>query len=171
METITDSFNNITVSELYSKLAQKQAQLQKLGDEELKEQAQIKSDYYDSLSVPKNYDETDYKRVLEKFKDKDSQIKAHEQSHAASADTVGGINYIYQQGPDGKMYAVGGSVRLDVSMPDDPKAAQAKLDKIKDAALSPNDPSGADLAIANQAQLNKMLIELKSEENIDGNNQ
>ena len=169
MDIITDSFNNISVNELYSKLAQKQAQLQKAKDEESQQQVQSKKDFYDNSSNPKNYDEEDYKRVLEKFKNKDSQVKVHEQSHAGLA--VSGISYNYQQGPDGKMYAVGGSVRLDTSMPNDPQAAQNKLDKLQKAAVSSSDPSAADLSIANQAHLNKMLLQMRSEENINANNQ
>lgn len=161
MDIITDSFNNISLTQLYSKLNQKQGELQKLKNDQAKEETVAKKDFYDAVS--KNYDPQDFQRVLEKFKTKDAQIKAHEQAHAANAPTVGGISYNYQQGPDGKMYAVGGSVRLDVSIPQDPKSAELKLEQLKKSALSPSNPSGADLSIASQANLNKMLIQSKEE--------
>jgi hypothetical protein len=67
-------------------------------------------------------------------------------------------------GPDGKMYATGGSVRLDTSMPDDPKAAAAKLDELKKSATSSgNDMSSADSNIAIQANLMKMKLQLQEE--------
>lgn len=170
MEVITDSFSNITLSQLHSELAKKQAQLQKIDHEESIKNTQATKDFYDP-SNPKNYDEQDFQRVLSKFKEKDAQIKAHEQSHAANAPTVGGISYNYQQGPDGKMYAVGGSVRLDVSMPQDPKSAELKLEQLKKSALSVDDPSGADMTIASQANLNKMLLQQKEEDETNANNQ
>lgn len=157
MEIITDSYDNISVNQLYSKLNAKIAQLDKLEKEEFVNTS--KSDYIEASATPKNYDEQDFQRVLEKFKKTDAQIRSHEQVHATIGHTTSPISYTYQQGPDGKMYAVGGSVRLDVSIPDDPKAASFKLDQIARAASGPSNPSGADIAIATQANMNKMLIE------------
>jgi len=103
-------------------------------------------------------DENDYQRVLDKYKNTDSEIRAHEQLHASLGNTKGAISYTYQTGPDGKLYATGGHVRLDTSIPSDPEAALAKLDKIADAAGAPAGLSGADAAISRAANLNKMLI-------------
>lgn len=166
MEVITDSFNNITINELYSKLSQKYAELNKLEKADAVSKVS-NGDYFESQNsnVPKNYDEKDFERVLNKFKQKDAEIRSHEQVHATIGQTTSPISYNYQKGPDGKMYAVGGHVRLDVSIPKDPEEAQFKLDQIKKAATAPADPSGADLTIAGQANLNKMLINMKGEEN------
>lgn len=109
-------------------------------------------------------DENDYQRVLEKFKALDSEIRTHEQQHAAAGDTKGAISYNYQIGPDGKLYATGGHVRLDTSIPQDEEAALAKLDKLASAAGAPSGLSGADAAIARAANLNKMLILSRQEE-------
>lgn len=103
-------------------------------------------------------DENDYQRVLDKFKQLDSQTRAHEQQHAAAGDTKGAISYNYQTGPDGKLYATGGHVRLDTSIPQDPEAALAKLDKLSNAAGAPSELSSADAAISRAANLNKLLI-------------
>lgn len=161
MEIITDNYDNISITQLYAKLSQKYAQLDKI---EQTEAIKPQSDYYEKSSNIKNYDEEDFQRVLEKFKSKDQEIRSHEQIHATIGHTTTPISYNYQEGPDGKIYAVGGSVRLDTSIPQDPKAASYKLDQIKKAAAGPSDPSGADTMIVSAANLNKMLIEQKGDE-------
>eukprot|EP01156_Anaeramoeba_ignava_P001729 Anaeramoba_ignava/a182_218.p1 GENE.a182_218~~a182_218.p1 ORF type:complete len:165 (+),score=14.80 a182_218:20-514(+) len=164
MDIITDSYDNMTLGQLYNKISEKQAQLRKMDIEtSLEVQETSKKDFYDTSSSSGNYDEQDFERVLQKFKNKDAQIKSHEQVHATIGATTSPISYVYQQGPDGKMYAVGGSVRFDVSIPDDPKAAQAKLDQISKAASAAGDPSAADMSIATQANMNKLLIQMKGE--------
>lgn len=154
-----------TSNEVYAKLATKYAQLdaidQKEGLENLK-----RTDRFDVNNLSK-VDENDYQRVLQKFKSTDERIRSHEQDHAASGLTRGAIQYNYQMGPDGKMYAVGGSVRLDTSVPNDPKEAQFKLDKIKDAASGATQMSGADAQIAISANLMKMKLAMQGEENAD----
>ena len=51
------------------------------------------------------------------------QVKSHERAHlsAGAGLVVGGANYQYQRGPDGKMYAVGGEVKIDTSRENDPE--------------------------------------------------
>ncbi len=164
MDIITDQFENISLNQLYSKLSAKQAQLEKL-EEESKVESVKKKDYIEASNGANNYDEQDFARVLEKFKNKDAEIRTHEQVHASIGHTTAPISYSYQQGPDGKMYAIGGSVRMDTSIPDDPKAAAFKLDILKKAASGPTDTSGADNTIASQSNLNKILLQLKGEEN------
>jgi len=144
-------------SDVYAKLAQKHSQLDKINQEE-KLSSFKKTDTIEASLVPKNYDEEDYKRVLDKFKQKDADVKAHEQAHASKAQTTAPISYNYQVGPDGKLYATGGHVRLDTSIPKDEKAASFKLDQLRNAASSPNELSSADAQIARTATLNKMLI-------------
>jgi hypothetical protein len=55
-------------------------------------------------------------------------------------------------GPDGRLYAVGGSVDVDMSpIPNNPEATIRKARIIRRAALSVMDPSSADLRIAARA--------------------
>jgi len=164
MDIITDNFENLSVNQLYSKLSSKYAQLQKLEQKESIE-AVSKKDYIEQSTQATNYDEKDFARVLEKFKQSDAKVRSHEQIHASIGHTTTPISYNYQQGPDGKMYAVGGSVRFDTSIPSDPKAAAFKLDQIQKAASAVADASGADNTIASQTNLNKILLQLKGEEN------
>jgi len=160
MDIITDQFENISVNQLYAKLSSKYAELNKVKEEE-KIEANRNKDYIELSSLDKNYDNDDFTRVLEKFKNKDAEIRTHEQAHATIGHTTTPISYNYQEGPDGKMYAVGGSVRLDTSIPSNPKAAAFKLDMLQKAATGPADLSGADTAIASQTNLNKILLDLK----------
>jgi hypothetical protein len=56
--------------------------------------------------------------------------------------------YIVQlsTGPDGKQYAVGGEVPIDLSpVSGNPQATVQKAETIQRAALAPADPSGPDL--------------------------
>jgi len=164
MEIITDNFDNLSVNQLYSKLYGKYAQLQKVEQKDAIESTS-KKDYIEQSAQTNHYDEKDFARVLEKFKKTDAQIRTHEQIHASIGHTTAPISYNYQQGPDHKMYAVGGSVRLDTSIPKEPKAAAFKLDQIQKAAMGVPDSSEADNTIASQSNLNKILLQLKGEEN------
>lgn len=169
MDIVTDSYDNISMAQLQVKLAEKFAELERIDQEKALEKSS-KKDYIEQTTDPrnpKNYDEQDFERVLEKFKRADAQIRSHEQVHATIGQTTAPISYNYQQGPDGKMYAVGGSVRFDTSIPDDPKAAAFKLDQLAKAANGPVSPSGADTMIANQSNLNKILLQFESEQNAD----
>ena len=164
MDVITDQFENISLNQLYNKLSVKFTQLDQLEKKDIIEAIKNK-DYIETSQSQPNQDEQDFQRVLQKFKKQDAEIKSHEQIHASIGQTTTPISYNYQQGPDGKMYAVGGSVRLDTSMPSDPKAAAFKLDMLQRAASGPSDVSGADVAISSQANLNKILLQLDEQNN------
>ena len=66
MEVITDNFNNMPISQLYSKLSEKLAQFDKTDKTEATSSS-FKKDYYEVSDVPKNYDEEDFERVLNKL--------------------------------------------------------------------------------------------------------
>lgn len=90
------------------------------------------------------------RRVVEELKARDREVRAHEQAHAAVGGQYAGMpRYEYQTGPDGRRYAIGGSVSIDVSpIPDDPEATIQKMEQVKRAALAPAEPSSADRQIA-----------------------
>jgi hypothetical protein len=91
---------------------------------------------------------------LAKLNARDQDVRAHEAAHMAAGGSLvrGGATYTYQQGPDGKSYAIGGEVTLDTSpVPNNPQATLAKAEQIEAAALAPADPSGQDHAVAAQA--------------------
>ncbi len=110
------------------------------------------------------------KEVVDKLAAVDREVRAHEQAHAvAGGGYAGSPQYTYETGPDGKRYAVAGSVSIDTSpVPDNPRATIQKMEVVKRAALAPHDPSGADRAVAAtadkqkaeaQAELNKQQAE------------
>lgn len=91
------------------------------------------------------------RRQIEELAKRDREVKAHEQAHkaAAGAYAQGGPNYEYQAGPDGRRYAVGGSVDIDTSpVRGNPEATLEKAQVIRGAAMAPADPSGADRSVA-----------------------
>jgi hypothetical protein len=96
----------------------------------------------------------DQKNQVRELKKRDQEVKAHEASHMAAGGSCvrGGATYSYQVGPDGKRYAVGGEVSIDVSSASgDPHETIMKMQTVKRAALAPAQPSGQDRAVASQA--------------------
>jgi hypothetical protein len=93
------------------------------------------------------------KKEVENLKKRDQEVKAHEQAHLAAGSGVvmGGANYEYQRGPDGKMYAVGGEVKIDTSRENSPARTISKMQQVKRAALAPAQPSAQDRSVAAQA--------------------
>jgi hypothetical protein len=93
----------------------------------------------------------DEEKQIHELEKRDREVKAHEAAHQASAggQARGGANFDYQAGPDGKRYAVGGHVDIDVSpVEGNPRATLAKAMTAQRAALAPADPSGQDRAVA-----------------------
>ncbi|MEO0483411.1 MAG: putative metalloprotease CJM1_0395 family protein [Planctomycetota bacterium] len=90
---------------------------------------------------------------VDKLRARDQEVRTHEQAHVAAAGALfrGGPFYTYQQGPDGKRYAVGGSVKIDTSEGRTPEETIQRAAQIRAAALAPAEPSGADRAIAANA--------------------
>lgn len=108
---------------------------------------------------------------LDKLKERDREVRAHEQAHkAAGGQYAGSVSYSYQTGPDGHQYAIGGEVSVDLSpVPGDPQATIAKMQQIRRAALAPAQPSSQDRQVAAQAgrieaKARAELAEKKTEE-------
>lgn len=91
--------------------------------------------------------------VVEQLRQRDAQVRQEENAHAGGAGTLAGpISYIYQRGPDGRQYAVGGSVPITIrSVTGDPNEARRLGGKLAAAALAATNPSAADLAAAASA--------------------
>ncbi|MDR1685233.1 MAG: hypothetical protein LBR82_02125 [Desulfovibrio sp.] len=91
-------------------------------------------------------------QTVRELKARDREVRAHEQAHAAvGGGFAGAPSYEMQTGPDGKRYAVGGEVPIDVSPAATPEATIAKARRIRAAASAPAQPSGADRGIAARA--------------------
>ncbi|MEZ5758801.1 MAG: putative metalloprotease CJM1_0395 family protein [Emcibacteraceae bacterium] len=101
---------------------------------------------------------------VERLKKVDQEVRAHEAAHKnAGGQFAGSASFSYSVGPDGKRYAVGGEVSIDVApIEGDPEATVAKLDVVIAAALAPAKPSAQDrkVAAAAVAARNKARAEL-----------
>ncbi len=98
-----------------------------------------------------------------KLKARDLEVRQHEAAHAAVAGSLVtyGPAYTYQKGPDGVNYAIGGEVGIDTSPGRTPEETIERARRAQAAALAPAEPSGADLAVAAQAQ--QMEAQARSE--------
>lgn len=114
--------------------------------------------------------EADKERVQE-LQARDREVRAHEQAHArVGGQHAGSPQYEFERGPDGKSYAVGGSVSISTApVPGDPAATVRKMEQVKRAALAPAEPSGQDRRVAAEADAKRTdaraeLAEVRREE-------
>lgn len=83
---------------------------------------------------------------------RDREVRAHEQAHvAAAAGHASAPKYDYERGPDGRRYAVSGSVSIDTSKEETPEDTLRKAQTIKRAAMAPTSPSAQDRQVAAKA--------------------
>ncbi|MER2490958.1 putative metalloprotease CJM1_0395 family protein [Catenovulum sediminis] len=106
-------------------------------------------------------------KEIDELQARDREVKTHEQAHASiGGQYASAPSYEYEQGPDGKKYAVGGEVQIDVSVVNgDPQATIRKMEQVKRAALAPAEPSSADRNVANEAsqKAQEARVELQKE--------
>jgi hypothetical protein len=102
--------------------------------------------------------------------ERDLEVRKHEQAHqAAGGEHAGSPTYQFSRGPDGKRYATGGEVVIDMgTIPGDPAATIAKMQQVRAAALAPDEPSSQDMSVARaasskEAQARKDLMTLRQE--------
>ena len=98
---------------------------------------------------------------------RDAYVRQHERAHtAAGGPYVGMPRYSYQQGPDGRFYAVHGRVSIDVKPLSTAEATIKKMEMVIRAALAPAAPSFHDRAAASVAKQIKRRaeVQLRAEE-------
>lgn len=125
------------------------------SDEQEQDRSQSASDA-DSAGEEKRTarQEQELRLEIAELANRDQEVRTHEQAHAA----VGGVHagaptYTYTRGPDGKRYATGGEVSIDVgAVANDPQATLSKMQIVLRAALAPAEPSAQDRRVAAQAQ-------------------
>ncbi|MBE0490729.1 MAG: hypothetical protein IBX44_00585 [Sulfurospirillum sp.] len=103
------------------------------------------------------------KAQITKLQASDAGVRRHEAAHIASGGGVikSGASFSYQQGPDGKLYAIGGEVAIDSSSEADPQATIAKMQVVRSAALAPSDPSSTDYSVAATASMIEMQARIE----------
>ncbi len=107
-------------------------------------------------------------QLVEQLQARDREVRAHEGAHLAAAGphAQGGAHYDYQTGPDGRRYAVGGHVNIDISaVAGDPQATITKSEQVRRAALAPAEPSSKDRQVAARAsaEIARARAELRSD--------
>ncbi|WP_246032279.1 putative metalloprotease CJM1_0395 family protein [Sulfurimonas crateris] len=96
----------------------------------------------------------DEKRLVQDLKSRDAEVKTHEAAHqAAGGGMTGAASYSYQQGPDGRMYAIGGEVSISIPSGTTPQESMRNAQQAIAAAMAPADPSGQDFAVASSAMV------------------
>ena len=98
-------------------------------------------------------------RVVAELRDRDREVRAHEQAHLAAAGghATGGPQFATTTGPDGRQYAVGGEVGIDTSpVKGDPEATIRKAQIVRAAAMAPASPSSQDFSVASNASKMEM---------------
>ncbi|MEW9897507.1 putative metalloprotease CJM1_0395 family protein [Chitinivorax sp. PXF-14] len=100
---------------------------------------------------------------IAQLKARDSAVRAHEQAHIAASGGLaeGGPSFVYQRGPDGKNYAIGGEVNIDASPGRTPQETITKAQLVRAAALAPADPSPQDRSVA--AHATQMELQARAE--------
>ncbi|MFQ3251252.1 putative metalloprotease CJM1_0395 family protein [Glaciecola sp.] len=112
-------------------------------------------------------------KKVDELKERDREVRLHEQAHAATGGQYAGAPvYEYETGPDGKRYAVGGEVSIDIANEKTPTETIRKMQQVKAAALAPAEPSPQDYKVASEAtqKEQKARGELAKEQGAEINN-
>lgn len=108
----------------------------------------------------------DEKRLVNELQARDTEVRAHEAAHQAGGASTGGASYTYQQGPDGKMYAIGGEVSVTMRSGSSPEETIRNAQAVIASAMAPGDPSAQDLAVASSARVMMMKAEQQKAQEI-----
>ncbi len=139
----------VSLSEEGQQRSQNQIQSQKAdGDKDQNESAKNNS----TTPGEESLSQEDLKLISDLQK-RDAEVRAHEQAHLSAAGQYasGGASFSYTTGPNGKRYASGGEVPIDIGKERTPDATIQKMRTIQRAALAPANPSSTDRRVAAQA--------------------
>ncbi len=94
-------------------------------------------------------------KSVHRLRARDRQLRQHEAAHKAGGAglAVGGTNFTFIVGPDGRRYTTHGEVSIDaLPVAGNPEATIRKMEAVVRAALAPGHPSATDRAVANHAR-------------------
>ena len=104
----------------------------------------------------------DEEELVKKLQARDAEVKTHEAAHqAAGGGLTGAATFTYQQGPDGKMYAIGGEVSISMSSGSTPQETIAKARQLEASAMAAANPSPQDFSVASSARIMEMKAQQK----------
>ncbi|MDF1878482.1 hypothetical protein JHD46_02380 [Sulfurimonas sp. SAG-AH-194-C20] len=122
----------------------------------VKKQEEKKAEEAKKSSSPQELS-TDEERLVKDLSSRDSEVKAHEAAHqGAGGGLAGAASYTYQQGPDGKMYAIGGEVSISTPSGSTPEEKLKNARTLASAALAAGNPSPQDFSVASSARVMEM---------------
>ena len=133
-----------------------QAELQKTRETKKEKELQEKKVQEEKKADPTELSE-DEQRLVNDLASRDAEVKMHESAHQmAGGGMTGAASYTYQQGPDGKMYAIGGEVSISMQGGSTPEETIAKAKQVAASAMAPGSPSGQDFSVATSARMMEM---------------
>jgi len=99
--------------------------------------------------------------LLQKLKARDAKVRNHEAAHimAAGGQVHGLPTYTYQTGPDGKRYAIGGSVNISMLRTGDAAYDARQAQNAYRAAMATGEPSTRDMQAAMKARSHALEAE------------
>lgn len=108
------------------------------------------------------------KSIVTRLQATDTAVKAHERAHisAGAGVILSGATFVYQKGPDERLYAIGGEVAIDTASENEPEATVKKMQIVRSAALAPSDPSPTDYQVAATASMLQMQARLEIVRNL-----
>ena len=92
-------------------------------------------------------------RDVQELRARDAEVRRHEQAHVAASGHLptSGPSYTYEEGPDGRRYAVGGEVQISFGEGRNPEETLRNAEAARRAALAPAQPSAQDRRVAAKA--------------------
>ena len=97
--------------------------------------------------------EREKQKIISDLSKRDTEVRAHEEAHAnVGGEYASAPQYDLTEGPDGRQYATGGHVNIDVSEEEEPEDTVVKADVVERAALAPVQPSPQDFKVAGEAR-------------------
>lgn len=93
------------------------------------------------------------KKEISQLKQTEQEVIQHENAHKSSgAGVTGAVTYTHTTGPDDQRYINGGEVAIQMpATTGEPEETIALLEKVRQAALAPAEPSPQDLRVAASA--------------------
>jgi len=142
-----------------------ETRVQKVSDsEKLEKEIEKEKELKESKNSSKPEElSTEEEELVKNLQARDAEVKAHEAAHqAAGGGMTGGASFSYQQGPDGKMYAIGGEVSISIPSGSTPQETISNARQAVAAAMAPGNPSGQDHAVAASAR----AMEIKAQQQL-----
>lgn len=132
-------------------------------EEEAEEETEIEGSK-EKLSVEE-------KQEVRQLAQRDSEVRAHENAHVVASGRIMASSpvYTFEQGPDGKLYAVAGEVRFRTPPAKSPREKLEIAQQLRHMALAPASPSSKDRMVAAKAaqQETQARLELQMEKDQD----